>query len=689
MRSFVAQPILACLVACAPPKAAAPYPTSVPVVERTVPVVAASPASPAGTVRFLDRTIDLQPFIAGFPYDDFEVDLKHGVMFYLEKRSAYTLRSLELGDLSDPKLDLDRGSIVSDVDWSTRGLRQIKLHADTRTLWILADENNDERWNLWTLSMQSKALEPVTHTDYVYGFGFNDAQTQLAYIGRQGARAPFETCVFTLDLATNEQRQVACDAASLRFTWGKVRFGPDDKKLYFNGQLQGDRARGQIVQLDLRASSPRPRVVTDRKTPRHGPRVLDGWLENELVFVANDDGYNNVYAYSLRSGKTRQITHFLEDVGAAAITDRGLFVVHGTPRGTTIEVVDPKTGEARTRAQVPGSVRLLDAHAGRVMWTQRGPSLVFEANLTDLRDNGGTLALHNRRLVELDPKLAGQIVQCEAEAVEIPTFDQDPATGKTRGLHAFVLRPKTPLADGRRLAMVRSFYGGSNSYNRYDHVMCAAGITLISPAVRGSYGFGRTFFGLNDKDLGGDEIVDLFYVGRWIERTLGFEPPQIGVYGRSHGGYATMRALTFPPETNGRGASFKFGFGMAEAGFSDIKAFHDASNIPDWVVLEAGDPAQPEGLARLAERSPIHHVEKLQVPIFLLHGANDWRVPVQGSRSFAERAKAAGKTVSYLEVEGQGHHIEGLDRISAAFQARFDFLVSLQSGAEVGSDPRK
>ena len=78
----------------------------------------------------------------------------------------------------------------------------------------------------------------------------------------------------------------------------------------------------------------------------------------------------------------------------------------------------------------------------------------------------------------------------------------------------------------------------------------------------------------------------------------------LGGYGRSHGGYATMRAMTFPPETNGRNQSYRFGFGLAEAGFSDIIAFHDATNIPDWVVLEAGDPAIPEPRAKLADRSP-------------------------------------------------------------------------------------
>ena len=37
------------------------------------------------------------------------------------------------------------------------------------------------------------------------------------------------------------------------------------------------------------------------------------------------------------------------------------------------------------------------------------------------------------------------------------------------------------------------------------------------------------------------------------------------------------------------GSGLRATFGLAEAGFSDIVAFHDATNIPDWVVLEAGE----------------------------------------------------------------------------------------------------
>ena len=60
-----------------------------------------------------------------------------------------------------------------------------------------------------------------------------------------------------------------------------------------------------------------------------------------------------------------------------------------------------------------------------------------------------------------------------------------------------------------------------------------------------------------------------------------------------------------------------------------------------------------------------------------MHGGNDWRVPVEGSRQFAQKAETLGKAVTYVEVEGQGHRVEGLERIVEAWQARLDFLMAL------------
>ncbi|MFO7562910.1 MAG: prolyl oligopeptidase family serine peptidase [Enhygromyxa sp.] len=687
-------PLLA--LACAPPNPARPYPT----VEPPEGEPSEAPVELAPTaVRFFDRAVDLAPFLEGFPYSHFMASLEHGRIYYVETGERYLLRSLPLPHLGQPTgpLKLGAGEVVTEVDWSTRSLWSVEAHAPSNTLWLHADARNDEQMNLWRLDLSKPAAErepePITSADYVYGFGFSEDDGQIAYLARSGQQAPYRTCLRLLDAgdpkAEGADREIVCDSPALQFTWGTPRFSPDGKQVYFAAQVDGDRKRVQIVEVELGRRRAQAWPITDITVPRKRVRLLEGWVDDELLlFTADDAGYGDVYSWSRRTRKIARLSSHQEALLGAASLRIGdaaaVLVAHGTPAGSTLELIDGKTGALLGQASVAGKVAIEDAHGNRAIWTQQAPDKVFEADLaifTRPRTEGGEVELRSDALIRLPSELEDALVRCVPEAVTIPSFDGLP-------LHAFVLRPKQPLAEPA--AMIRSFYGGANEWTQYDQILCAAGITVVSPAVRGSSGFGAAFEALNDRDLGGDEIVDLFWVARWVERELQIPAARVGVYGRSHGGYATMRALTFAPQSeNGESSPFRFGFGLAEAGFSDIVAFHDATNIPDWVVLEAGDPAVPGDLEQLRDRSPVNHVERLDAPLFLLHGGNDWRVPVEGSRAFAAKAEALDKPVTYLEVEGQGHRIEGQERIVEAWQARLRFLESVLASGEMSGDSKR
>jgi dienelactone hydrolase len=680
-------PAVALLVAlgCAPPNAATPYPAAEPPdAGRTEPPAPAESevSKVDGIARYFEREVDLEPFLAGFPYGRFRPSLETGKLFFYELGSEYTLRMLDVPTANEP-WDLAKARALGDTDWSKRSLWSIHHHAGSNHLWLHADEKNDEEMNLWTLDLDSGELEQITKYDYVYGFGFNEDESTVAYLARHGKKAPFRTCLMARGVESGREERVVCDdETDLSFTWSDIVFSPDGRQVFFNAQIEGDRTRVQLVRVDLFARRRFPLPVTDTARKRNSPTVIDRFVGDDLLFIANDDGFDNVYAFSLADQKVRQLTRFTEDTTSAALTDAGVVAVHQTPAGATLVLIDPRSGNVLEQRQLPGNVRVMDGHGTRAVFQQESPDIVFEAWTVDTSKK----KLDAHRVVEVDPGLQEKIVACTATAVKIPTFDIDPKTKKTRELHAFLLEPRHPPDDpSHALAMITAFYGGSNAYRTFDQIMCAAGLTVVSPAVRGSSGFGREFYALNDKDLGGDEIVDLFHVARWLETRTGLDARRIGVYGGSHGGYATMRALTFQPETNARNDFYAFGFGLSHAGFSDIKTFYDATNIPDWVVLESGDPDDPKDLAKMKARSPLEQVERLRAPLLVTHGSKDWRVPVDESRQFVRAAKALGLPVQYVEVEGQGHSIEGLDLQVKVYQARFDFLKAVAKAAPTDS----
>jgi len=137
-----------------------------------------------------------------------------------------------------------------------------------------------------------------------------------------------------------------------------------------------------------------------------------------------------------------------------------------------------------------------------------------------------------------------------------------------------------------------------------------------------------------------------------------------------------MRLLTFPGEINGNKADFDWGFGISHAGFSDIIHFYEHCNIPDWVTLKAGDPATEAD--KLRDRSPLYHADKMVGKLLLTHGTNDNRVPIEGSRWMADSLRKYQKDVTFVEFEGQGHSVKGLDNTIVRYKTWFEFLDSIR-----------
>jgi dienelactone hydrolase len=625
-------------------------------------------ADAVGVVRYFDRRVPLRDLLQGFPYRHFEPSVKNGEMFFIERGASDVLRRASIAGAA---VAIGAAPAVSAADWSKRSLWSIVRDPSAQVAWLHADAGNDERMNIWSLNLQTQALTAVTDADYVYAFGFDEGYERFAYLPRTGTKAPYTTCLHVYEVASKQDKRILCDSPSLSFTWGRPQFAPDGSAVFFNAQMDGDRKKGQLLKVDLTRANPKAEIVTDPKTSRRAPRMLDDWLgADTALFRANDDGYWNLYSYALRTGAIKQLTHFTEDLTSAALTKDGVVAVHRTPKGSTLVLIDPQTGDTLQQDQLAGTADVLDGHGHTAFLQHASPDIVFEAWKIDTREGH----LRKSLVVSLAPEREKSLVACKATAVTIATFDRE--------LHAFLLEPRQPLADPKqRLALVRSFYGGKNAYTQFDQILCATGFTVVSTSVRGSYGFGKAFEAMNDKDLGGDEIIDLFYVAKWVQQRTGLAPRRIGVYGRSHGGYATMRALTFPQVTHRGGARYPFGFGLSDAGFSDIKSFYDATNIPDWVVLESGDPNVPEELERMNDRSALRHVGRLSAPLLLTHGEKDWRVPTDESRRFAAAAAKLRLPVTYVEFAGQGHKVKGLDGQTRAWQARLEFLQRVASAA--------
>ncbi len=607
-------------------------------------------------------------------------DLEFGHMLYFETTpDAQVLRYLDIDP--DEPIDLTDGRQLSDVDWSTRSFRYGEYNPFLDRFVFLGDESNDEQFNLFSLNLDDGALQQLTEVDYIYGFGFSPDDQTLGYVARHGDSEPFNSCLYLLDLDDYSQEQHWCDdGGDDRLTWSYVDFAPDGDSLIVRMQHDGDRSTTNIARFDAHTPG-EPELLLERGVEHLSLWWLqDSYDGDEIVYVSSQTGTNNLYRHAIDdAGEDSQpLTDLDHDISSAALIGDDdaptLALIQYLPTGSIVELRDPDDGAILYSEQRDDNIELRDHHLDTGLLTMSSVHTPFRmevARLHQADDHGDAPTLHTSHFASMPDDIAEQLVQCDVSQVDFPTFDE--VDGAPRMLHGYYYEPlNPPQDDAMRLVQLTAFYGGSNHFRSDHQIMCEAGIATFSPAPRGSRGFGADFAALNDGDLGGDDIIDLFYAARWLEANQGYRSWQIGVHGSSHGGYAAMRALTFPPHTNDRNDSYDFGFGLSHAGISDLMHFYRTSNIPDWLVLLAGDPNTDED--RLQDRSPLHHVERLNAPLLLTHGSQDSRVPLDESQRMYDAASELSKPV-FLEIfDGQGHGIRGLDNRLRYYRAIFQFL---------------
>ena len=625
-----------------------------------------------GTVHFLDRDVDVASFVEGFPYSTYGFYLSEDAtrLFYVRQTDGNPLLMLDLAESTD----IEQGKVISAEDWSARNFWHPHWNEKDGNLYWMGDLANDEKIDLYRMDPQTGETTCFTDVPYIYGWSFNDDKTLAGYIARVSQVENDHVDEFhVLNVVTGENRLICTDRPDFRMTWSEVSFSPDNTGAMITVLKNVNRTYTNMAYLDFATGE--YKVVTDPslEASLSGCAVISPWYSQDVAyFLSDQSGYANLYAYDRSTGVTTPVTDYKQDLNAKWIERDGkkyLATVRTSPEGSDVAVLTPE-GQEVAQAHYPATLTLQ---------TTVGSKMYFQAGATDILFQIWTVdfdgsALQQEVLVDLPEATKKSMIASHAQKLSIPTFDIDPATGETRLLHAYLMVPENPLPADQARLMVMSFYGGENAYDIEHQIFTAAGMYVLSASPRGSSGFGRDFAALNDHDLGGNETIDMIYCAKYVSEMLGIPAERVGCFGMSHGGYETMRLMTFPGEVNGFKASFPFGFGVAVAGFSDIIYEHYHSNIPDWDYLEAGDPVTEKD--KLMDRSPINHTDKISGPLLLIHGDHDDRVDIGGSQMLYDKLKEEGKPVEFLIMEGQGHGYKGLDNQMRYYRTILDFIAA-------------
>jgi dipeptidyl aminopeptidase/acylaminoacyl peptidase len=184
--------------------------------------------------------------------------------------------------------------------------------------------------------------------------------------------------------------------------------------------------------------------------------------------------------------------------------------------------------------------------------------------------------------------------------------------------------------------VARDYWG----FDVWAQMLAYHGYLVIQPQFRISEGFGRKHLEAGYARWGYEMQDDLDdAIGYLAKRKLA-DPNRAAIFGWSYGGYAAFVGAMRDPNP--------YKCAIAGAGVADVPYFRA------WLA-DSGTFTEKTYRTTVDGMSPLDHVDSVDVPILVIHGDIDERVPVAESRKFVNRLKQFEKQHKYLELEGANH----------------------------------
>lgn len=425
-------------------------------------------------------------------------------------------------------------------------------------------------------------------------------------------------------------------------------------------------ADSDIYLVDLQADDKTPQIITEHEGDiSHGVYGFtpDG---SQLVYATNEHGeYNQAWTYDLASGEKAEYLSADWDVSFVSHSKSGRYRVSGINEDalTRVTIEDMESGESVELDGLPdgniGQVRF-DEDEGRIAFnlsSDTSPADIYTANLETGETSRLTTALNEA--IDESHLVTASIARFESyDGVEIP---------------GVLYRPHGSSADNPAPAVVL-VHGGpggqsTRGYRAMAQHLVNHGYAIYAINNRGSSGYGKTFFHMDDRKHGDVDLKDVVASKDFLQSMDWIADDRIAVMGGSYGGYMTAAALAFHPETFDAGINI-FGVTNWVRTLKSIPAWWGANR--DALYDEMGDPATDE--VRHRAISPLFHADKITKPMLVVQGATDPRVLQVESDELVAAIEANGVPVEYVLFDDEGHGFRKRENRITASDAYVAFL---------------
>lgn len=384
-----------------------------------------------------------------------------------------------------------------------------------------------------------------------------------------------------------------------------------------------------------------------------------------LVYATNETSeFDQAVTYDIAGGTRTPLVAADWDVMFVMYSPSGRYRVHSVNAdgSTALTITDTRTGRPVTLRGVPagdlGGVRFNrdETQIAFTIASDTSPADIFVANLASGEARRLTRALNPA----IDER---QLVTATVERFR--SYDGTQIPGilyRPRGASAAHQVPAIVLVHGGPGGQSRRGYSA-----QIQHLV-NNGYAVYAINNRGSSGYGKTFFHLDDRRHGDVDLRDVTASRDWLAGQ-DWISDRVAVMGGSYGGYITAAAMAFHPTT------FDVGINI----FGVTNWVRTLESIPAWwgaqraaLFDEMGDPATDA--ERHRRISPLFHANRIQRPMLVVQGANDPRVLKVESDELVAAIRANNVPVEYVIFPDEGHgFLRKQNRIDAS-EAYLRFL---------------
>lgn len=568
--------------------------------------------------------------------------------------------------------------------YNNENINGIAFNKDETKLLINSDQTGIQ--NLYLLNISDTAMQPLTHSvkESFYGIDYLPGTNSYLYSSDKGGnennhiflQQAGDTAVRDLtpwpgtknsaqDWSTDKKAMfIQSNRRNPKYfdVWKADTTNWDFKLFYQNdsGYDVGAISRGErYIALAKSITSDKNELYLFDRTKNDLKRISNDnvatWNvaafekgDSVMYYITNDGNeFSYLVKYNINNGSTQKLYSTDWDVVAMTLSENEKYytIFINEDGKNKVLLFDHATNKEINFPEIK------DADILGVMISPSEKNMLMAVGSSRSPTNLYNYNFETKSLKQLTKSLNRQVNEndlASAEVIRFKSFD-----GKE--IPAIYYKPLNASKDNK-VPAVLSIHGGPGGQSRigfsnYIQYLVNHGYAVLAVNNRGSSGYGKTFYNLDNKDHGGGDLKDCVWAKKWLQQQDYIDTAKIGILGGSYGGCMVLCGLAFYPE------EFKAGVDL----YGVANWLRTLRSIPPYwesfkkaLYDEMGDPNTSDSVM-LKAASPLYNYQKINKPLIVFQGLNDVRVLPIESNEIVEGVRKNGVPVEYVTYANEGH----------------------------------